>query len=169
MGSHLCCGARGAVGGSVPCSRAPQSWYWGWRERCTPPTYNSCRTWDSNSQPLGYESNSLTIRPRLPQFGNLPWVCVNKGLSICQTTSAKILNASKCRLGETSFKNMLNTDPKPLNSSIFVSYSKWHLRVQWWQALLSGLSLPSVHPPLETQTQFNSIQISICQCKHNME
>ncbi len=26
---------RGAVGGSVPCSRAPQSWYWGWRERCT--------------------------------------------------------------------------------------------------------------------------------------
>ncbi len=32
VGSHLCCGARGAVGGSVPCSRAPQSWYWGWRE-----------------------------------------------------------------------------------------------------------------------------------------
>ncbi len=42
VGSHLCCGTRGAVGGSVPCSRAPQSWYWGWRERCTftPPTYN---------------------------------------------------------------------------------------------------------------------------------
>ncbi len=35
VGSHLCCGARGAVGGSVPCSRAPQSWYWGWRECCT--------------------------------------------------------------------------------------------------------------------------------------
>ncbi len=45
VGSHLCCGARGAVGGSVPCSRAPQSWYWGWREcsTFTPPTYNSCR------------------------------------------------------------------------------------------------------------------------------
>uniref|UniRef100_A0A8C2HMF5 Probable glycerol kinase n=1 Tax=Cyprinus carpio TaxID=7962 RepID=A0A8C2HMF5_CYPCA len=27
VGSHLCCGARGAVGGSVPCSRAPQTWY----------------------------------------------------------------------------------------------------------------------------------------------
>ncbi len=27
VGSHLYCGARGAVGGSVPCSRAPQSWY----------------------------------------------------------------------------------------------------------------------------------------------
>ncbi len=39
------------------------------RERWTftPPTYNSCRTWDLNSQPLGYESGSLTIRPRLPQ------------------------------------------------------------------------------------------------------
>ncbi len=35
VGSHLCCGTRGAVGGSVPCSRAPQSWYWGWRECCT--------------------------------------------------------------------------------------------------------------------------------------
>uniref|UniRef100_A0A672NBY8 Palmitoyltransferase n=1 Tax=Sinocyclocheilus grahami TaxID=75366 RepID=A0A672NBY8_SINGR len=44
VGSHLCCGARGAVGGSVPCSRAPQSWYLRWRERCTftPPTSNSC-------------------------------------------------------------------------------------------------------------------------------
>ncbi len=44
VGSHLCCGARGAVGGSVPCSRAPQSWYRGWREHWTftSPTYNSC-------------------------------------------------------------------------------------------------------------------------------
>ncbi len=71
VGSHLCCGARGAVGGSVPCSTvSPQSWYWRWRERCTftPPTYNPCWTWDSNSQPLGYESDSLTIRPRLPLY-----------------------------------------------------------------------------------------------------
>ncbi len=47
----------GAVGGSVPCSRAPQSWYWGWRERCTftPPTYNSCRP-------------ETEIRPRLPPY-----------------------------------------------------------------------------------------------------
>ncbi len=29
----------------VPCSRAPQLWYWGWRERWTftHPTYNSCQ------------------------------------------------------------------------------------------------------------------------------
>ncbi len=58
---------RGAVGGSVSCSRAPQSWYWGWREHCTftPLTDNPCQTWDSNPQPLGYKSDSLTFRPRL--------------------------------------------------------------------------------------------------------
>ncbi len=68
-GQPYCCSARGAVGGSVSCSRvSPQSWYWGWSERWlfTPPTYNPCRTWDSNSQPFGYESDFLTIRPRLP-------------------------------------------------------------------------------------------------------
>ncbi len=63
-----CYGARGAVGGSVPCSRTPQSWYWGWRERWLFTPYNPCRTWDSNPQPLDYKSNSLTIRPRLPQY-----------------------------------------------------------------------------------------------------
>ncbi len=31
-----------------------------------PPTYNLCWTWDSNSQPFDYESDSLIIRPRLP-------------------------------------------------------------------------------------------------------
>ncbi len=67
MGSH-CSSARGAIGGSVPYSRTPQSWYWGWRERwlITLPTNKPCRTWDSNPQPLDYKSNSLTIRPRLP-------------------------------------------------------------------------------------------------------
>ncbi len=67
VGSH-CSSARGAVGGSVPCSRAPQSWYWRWRECCsfTIPTFNPCRTWDSNPQPLDYKSDSLTTRPRLP-------------------------------------------------------------------------------------------------------
>ncbi len=56
--------ARGAVGGSVPCSRvSPQSWYW---ELFILYTDNSCQTWDSNLQPSGYKSNSLTIRPWLP-------------------------------------------------------------------------------------------------------
>ncbi len=53
----------GAVWGLVPCSRAPQSWYWRWRDRWTfiPPTNKSCRYRDSNLWPLGYESDSLTI------------------------------------------------------------------------------------------------------------
>ncbi len=71
------CGARGAVGGSVPCSRvSPQSWYWRWREHLlfTPPTDNPCRTWESNLQPLGYKSNSLTIRPRLPLRNKLIYI-----------------------------------------------------------------------------------------------
>ncbi len=32
----------------------------------TPPTNNSCRTWDSNPWPSGYKSDSLSIRPWLP-------------------------------------------------------------------------------------------------------
>ncbi len=45
VGSRLCCGAWGAVVGLVPCSRAPQSWDWRWRERWTftLPSYNSFR------------------------------------------------------------------------------------------------------------------------------
>ncbi len=40
----------------------------GGRERCTftPPTYNSCRPETRNHNLLGYESDSLTIRPWLP-------------------------------------------------------------------------------------------------------
>ncbi len=65
VGGHLCCGARGVVGGSVPCSRVlPQSWYWGWRERWTftPPTYNpagpetrTCNIWVTSPNPLGHD------------------------------------------------------------------------------------------------------------------
>ncbi len=77
-----CCGAREAVGGSVPCSRvSPQSWYWGWRERWTftPPTYNPCRTRDSNPQPSGYKSDSLSIRPWLPITTQFGLVCIPIG------------------------------------------------------------------------------------------
>ncbi len=85
-----CCGARGAVGGSVPCSRvSPQSWYWRWREHLlfTPPTDNSCRTWESNLQPLGYKSNSLTTRPRLPQKQLLNYWLIWTNLNIKVTYS----------------------------------------------------------------------------------
>ncbi len=91
VGSHLFCGARGRVWGSVPCSRASQSWYWGWRESCTfTPHIQVLPDWDSNSQPLDYESDSLTIRPGLPQvpqvrnlycwafWNSKHWICLQK-------------------------------------------------------------------------------------------
>ncbi len=62
VGSHLCWGARGAVGGLVPC-------YWRWQERCTftPPTYNSLRI-EIRTRNLSIMSPTLTIRPCLPLF-----------------------------------------------------------------------------------------------------
>ncbi len=73
-----CYSARGAVGGSVPCSRTPQSWYWRRREHWlfTPPTNNPCRI-TTNPQPLDYKSDSLSIRPRLPPtwLPTAPGVC----------------------------------------------------------------------------------------------
>ncbi len=60
VGSHLRCGSPGAVGGSgallkgtsVMVSKVERALY------IHSPTYNLCRTWDSNPQPLGYESDS---------------------------------------------------------------------------------------------------------------
>uniref|UniRef100_A0A8C1M871 NACHT domain-containing protein n=2 Tax=Cyprinus carpio TaxID=7962 RepID=A0A8C1M871_CYPCA len=50
VGSHLCCGARGAVGGLVPCSRAPQSWY------CRPETRtHNLRVRSQTIKPLGHD------------------------------------------------------------------------------------------------------------------
>ncbi len=55
LGSRRC-GARGAVGGSVPCSRvSPQSWTIPAEPRFEPTT-------------SGYKSNALSIRPWLPLF-----------------------------------------------------------------------------------------------------
>ncbi len=59
----------GAVEGSVPCSRAPQSCI-EVREAVhslPPPTIPPGPRLKPAPQPLGYESDSLTIRPRLPQ------------------------------------------------------------------------------------------------------
>ncbi len=58
------------LGVRCPCSRAPQSWYWGGESavHSLPPPTIPCRTWDSNPRPLGYKSDSLSIRPRLPHI-----------------------------------------------------------------------------------------------------
>ncbi len=75
-GSHLWCGARGAV----PCSRAPQSWYWRWREHCTftphPPTIHAVprfelatfrlRVW---SLPLGHDLRAAQVKWTLCEWG----------------------------------------------------------------------------------------------------
>ncbi len=67
VGSHLCCSARGAVGGSVPCSRATRYGIEG-GERALyihSPHRQFLLAWDSNSQPFDYESDSITIRSQI--------------------------------------------------------------------------------------------------------
>ncbi len=78
VGSH-CSSTRGATGGWVPCSRAPQSWYWRWRECCsfTIPTFNPCRTWGSNPQPLMQTSLTLDWITSLTKFFIIrKWFCI---------------------------------------------------------------------------------------------
>ncbi len=66
-GSHLCCGTRGAVGGSVPCSRAPHRGIEGGQSAVhSLPQLHLLLAWDLNLQPFDYETGYLTIRPRLP-------------------------------------------------------------------------------------------------------
>ncbi len=63
VGSHLCCGTRGAVGGSVPCSRASRHGIEG-GERALyihSPHLQFLPVRDSNSQPFDYESDSLQL------------------------------------------------------------------------------------------------------------
>ncbi len=67
VNTHTCCGARGAVWGSVPCSRAPQSWYWGWRESAVHSLPHR-QFLPARDFLRDYESDSLTIRSRLPQI-----------------------------------------------------------------------------------------------------
>ncbi len=79
---HLTHPSAHTVGSQCCCARG--LWYWGWRESWlfSPPTDNSWRTWDSNLRPLGYKSDSLSIRPRLPlnksynKQTNPPLICV---------------------------------------------------------------------------------------------
>ncbi len=74
VGSHLCCSARGAVGGLVSCSSAPQLWFRGWRERCTfpyiyiHPHLQSLPARDSDLQPFDYKSDSLPLAHDFPTF-----------------------------------------------------------------------------------------------------
>ncbi len=69
VGSHLYCGARGAVGGSVPCSRALCRVIEGGESAVhSLPHLQFLLARDSKPQPLDYESDSLTISPQLKQL-----------------------------------------------------------------------------------------------------
>ncbi len=92
-----CFGAWGAVGGSLPCSRAPQSWCWRWRESWlfTPPTDNSCQIWDLNPQPSSYKSDSLSNKPRLPLMAQIPVIWWAQTLVKCVAWFIWILSSHK--------------------------------------------------------------------------
>ncbi len=81
VGRHLCCDARGAVGDSVSCSRAPQSWHWRWRERCTftLPTYNSCQP---ETQTHNLSITSPTLLPLSHDFPIINQLYHNKTLFV---------------------------------------------------------------------------------------
>ncbi len=114
VGSHLCCSARG---GSVPCSRAPQSWYWGWRESAVQSLSRHLQFLParvSNSQPLDYQSDFLTIRPRLPHV-----------LHICSYVPG--LQFICCWL-EFSFPFLLN-QPKSTKCGLVLSMCAWEREV----------------------------------------
>ncbi len=66
---YLSCGTQGAVGGSVPCSRAPRLGIDGGERALYMHSLHLqfLPARDTNPQPLDYESDSLTIRRRLPQ------------------------------------------------------------------------------------------------------
>ncbi len=59
VGSH-CSSAQGAVGGSVPCSRTPQSWYWGWRELWL--IIKLCHRWRGSSREEWIPSHAAAVR-----------------------------------------------------------------------------------------------------------
>ncbi len=142
-----CCGARGAVGGSVPCSRvSPQSWYWGWRERWlfTPPTDNPCQTWEANLQPLGYKSDSLTIRLRLPiATSRNSLVCPSRDLCPCYSRRRRYSGRGKARkqktLNETQKQNggkHANTLTGTRNRVLNFTFNKNSLQITHYALLL---------------------------------
>ncbi len=67
VNTHTHTEQRGAVGGSMSCSRAPQSWYWRWSERFTftPPT-------GPRLEPLGHDfPSTYTVWTKVLTFYSL--------------------------------------------------------------------------------------------------
>ncbi len=86
VGSHLCCGTQGAVGGSVPCSRAPRRGIEGGE--------NAVHSLPPSTIPAGPETQTptLTIRPRLPQANSiLEWKLLVKYIQVYKILANIIL------------------------------------------------------------------------------
>ncbi len=103
VGSHLCGGARGEVGGSVPCSKvSPQSWYWRWREHWTftpPPTI-----------PTGPETRTcdlLVTSPTLYPLGHFRPPVVKWGVGKYGNPYLKFVFCINPIHLQTQFKNLM--------------------------------------------------------------
>ncbi len=72
------------------------------------PTDNPCRTRDSNSQPLDYESDPLTIRPRLPGVGSVRFGPKDGISKICNICSISLL-CSRLHLFDQKYKKTKQT------------------------------------------------------------
>ncbi len=98
-----CYSARGAVGGSVPCSRTPQSWYW--RRILPPPTIPAgpeIRTHNlpltsPTRYPLGHDCPIKTSISNQAAFCWSAWWMCTTNLNPLQNLHGKIFWASRSR------------------------------------------------------------------------
>ncbi len=111
-----CYSARGAVGGSVPCSRTPQSWYW--RRILPPPTIPAgpeIRThnlWITSPTryPLGHDCPPNQNRVCIHTHTRLPWadpqsIWTYVKMSFNQKTSLQMSSANKWCWSFSSYFN----------------------------------------------------------------
>ncbi len=82
------CGARGAVGGSVPCSRG-----------LTSVVDNSCRNRDSNPQPQITSPMLYPLEPRLPPIISKHCICTKWAYNMRKQFSTHISGFIKNKLG----------------------------------------------------------------------
>ncbi len=97
----------------------------GGRERCTftPPTDNSCRTWDSKPRPLCYESDSLTIRPWVP-LTDTKYKMSNTSLPH-STTNCTASFLSLCSAKRLIFSHLDLLFVKSTWAFGYISYAHW--------------------------------------------
>ncbi len=110
VGSHFMLRHPGSSWGPVPCSRAPQSWYWRWRECCTftpPPTYNSCRPYTRTRdlwvtsptlKPLGHDFPRKALHMELVVWCKHMYLLTNHALCIVFWINNIVLCKKPCKI-----------------------------------------------------------------------